>query len=196
MGTLFFDPPSSYRPMSSSAVPNPNSDCNSEAAAGTGVFLGARCSQRERERERKGAPPNVLTHCEKYPHCILVSCQQRHYLQSVSGSSCRKKASFTAWRRANLQKRDNSTAADMEKITSLGKKMTKTSWEREKWKYFQLYYDSLKKGATKSCWDFCTINISAAQFASDTNSFIFMNPTRVNLLETVCWKKKRPHSKM
>lgn len=52
-----------------------------------GVFLGARCSQRERE---KGAPPNVLTHCEKYPHCILVSCQQRHYLQSVTGSSCRK----------------------------------------------------------------------------------------------------------
>lgn len=32
--------------MSSSAVPNPNSDGNSEAAAGTGVFLGVRSSQR------------------------------------------------------------------------------------------------------------------------------------------------------
>lgn len=26
-----------------------------------------------------GARPNVPTHCEKYPHCILVSCQQHNY---------------------------------------------------------------------------------------------------------------------
>jgi hypothetical protein len=41
------------------------------ASGASCVFLGARRSQ------RLPTTPNVLTHCEKYPYCILLSCQQR-----------------------------------------------------------------------------------------------------------------------